>query len=153
MAGLPAGQARARMLQGRATIVDTKMQRRANTVWNRQIHSQLPVTTVPPLPAAPGRGGGNKRWVRRRGGREVGAGVIGVLFKMLGQGMNTRPTLNSKQRGSERVEGISYQNAMFPTDAQQDRCLPSPSEARRSPRDRAPSHAGGWQINAWFRAS
>jgi len=67
-AGLPAGQARARRLQVRATIVDTKWQRRANIVWNRhilKIRSQLPVPAVPPPPAAPGRGGGNTRGVGR----------------------------------------------------------------------------------------
>jgi hypothetical protein len=64
-AGLPAGQARARRLHVRATIVDTKWQRRANIVWNRQIRSQLPVTAVPPPPAAPGRGGGNTRGAGR----------------------------------------------------------------------------------------
>jgi hypothetical protein len=68
IAGLPAGQASARRLRVRAAIVDSKWQRRANTVWNRQIHGQLPVTAVPPPPAAPGRGGGNKWWARRRGG-------------------------------------------------------------------------------------
>jgi len=67
--GFQAGQARARRLQVRDAIVDTKWQRRANTVWNLQIRSQLPVTAVPPPPAAPGRGGKNTRWVRgRRGG-------------------------------------------------------------------------------------
>ena len=86
-AGFPAEQARARRLQVRAAIVDTKWHRRANTVWNRQIRSQLPVTAVPPPPAAPRRGGGNTRWVRRRGG-EVGAGVLGVLVGILGQGMS-----------------------------------------------------------------
>jgi hypothetical protein len=75
-AGLPEGQARARRLQVRAAIVDTKWQRRANTVWNQHIRSQLPVAAVPPPPAAPGRGGGNTR------------GVFGVLVGMLGQGMS-----------------------------------------------------------------
>ena len=79
-AGFPAEQARARRLQVRAAIVDTKWHRRANTVWNRQIRSQLPVTAVPPPPAAPGRDGGNTWWVWRQGGRSV----LGCLGFWLG---------------------------------------------------------------------
>jgi hypothetical protein len=76
-AGFPAGQARVRRLQVRAAIVDTKWHRRANTVWKRQIRIQLPCTAVPPPPAAPGRGGGNTRWVR-------GRSVLGCLGFWLG---------------------------------------------------------------------
>ena len=72
---------------------------------------QLPVTAVPPPapPDAPGRGGGNPRWVRRRGG-EVGAGLFGVLVGILGQGMSVcRQGCTSGSRGDlrrARVDGV-----------------------------------------------
>ena len=44
------------------------------------------------------------------------------------------------------------ENAMFPTDSQQDRGLPGQSEARWTPRHGAHPHAGGGQFNAWLRA-
>ena len=77
-AGVPAGQSRARRSQVRAAIVDTEWQVRANTVWNRQIRSQLPVTAVPPPPV---RG--------RSGGGGAGRSVLGCLgcWLMRGQGM------------------------------------------------------------------
>jgi hypothetical protein len=77
-AGLPAGQARARSSQVRAAIVDTEWQVRANTVWNRYIRSQLPVTAVAPPLAAPWRGGGSPPQVRRRGEAGRCWGVWGV---------------------------------------------------------------------------
>jgi len=98
------------MLQVRAAIADTKW--RANTVWNWQIRSQLPVTAVPPPPDAPGRGGGNTRWLPRWGG-EVGAGVFGVLVGMLGQGMSVcraqRVALGATCDGHELVVSAGHE--------------------------------------------
>jgi len=81
-AGLPAGQARARRLQVRAAIVHIKWQRRANTPEPADSQSAAS-DPMPPLPAAPGRGGGNTRWVRRKGG--------GWCWGVWGFGWEARP--------------------------------------------------------------
>ena len=93
-----------------AAIVDTKWQRRANTVWNRQILSQLPVTAVPPPPAAPGRGGGNTLWVRRRGGGGRYWGVWGFWLGSSAKGCVCASTAVRVSRGAtcdgHRVGGV-----------------------------------------------